>query len=603
MTDLSLASRIGSEANDEPLLLARRYESLEVIAAGGQGELVRAWDHHHNRPVALKVRPVGPHADRDAVLAETRALLNVRPHPNMAFVRDDFFHGDKHYLVLDWVPGEDLRTRLRSEGRPGLAFDLVTSAASDIASVLDHLHGHNPPVVHGDVKPANIVITDQEERPRAVLVDFGNSSTDQLLGGVTLEYAAPEVLAGGPSSPAADVYALAATTFELLTGRVAVPGATLDWSAVPADQVRYVREALMSGLAVNPDQRAPSATAFVEALTAGRTAQPRRGGVAVARQRRRVRWAIAAALVAGVAMGSVVAAVVASGSTSNGTKSLSEAQLLSGALPSGVHEIGRLGIYQTWGYFNTYAIGDDGSAALVYHQENMAHEWETILPAVDDQLMFYQSSSGGAAVVEWHRYGTLLDLYGVDKLSAGFAHVRQLKSGSVYMYNPKTGANQLVAFTANSEKPTISKLPAIAPGWTTVARISDTQLLHYDATTGKAQLVSITGSGHASAQAVTGLPSGLEAIDGAGGGRIAYADAQEGRLHIATIASGAVRSSFTVDLHGAQWDQEIGIADGRLLFYSGSTGESVLVKIGSSKASLGPKLSLLRAAKVLVGRA
>lgn len=600
----SLASRIGSGSVDEPELLARRYEPLEIISEGGQAELVRAWDHHHNRPVALKIRKVLPGVDRDVLLAEARALLNVRPHPNMAFVRDDFFEGDKHYLVLDWVPGENLRTRLRREGRPGLAFDAVAAVATDVAAVLDHLHGHQPPVVHGDVKPANIVLADQEERERAVLVDFGNSSTHQQVTGVTLEYAAPEVLAGGAATPASDVYALAATTFELLTGRVAIPGATLDWSAVPAEQVPHVRDALMHGLAVNPEQRAPSAAAFVERLTAGRGSQVTRSPV-TGRQRTRRRIVVIAALAIGALVGAVVAVLVAAPSSQGGSgpKALSEAQILSGALPDGISEVGRLGVYQTWGYLNTYAIGSDGSAALVYHQENMAHEWGAILPAIDDQLLFYQSSSGGAAVVEWHRYGTLQDLYAAPALGKGWTDVRRVRRGLVYMYNAKTGAAQLVTFTANSESPSVHRLAPESPGWTTVARISDTQLLDYDAKTGRAELMTFASGGAPTTQPVSGLPTGLDALDAAGHGRIAYADAHEGRLHVAAVDAGGVRDRFTVDLQGALWDQEIDVADGRLMLYSGSTGQSVLVSVSDTKGSVGPRLSLLRAAKVLIGQA
>lgn len=606
MTDASLATRIGAGADDEPSLLARRYEILEIVAEGGQGELVRAWDHHHNRPVALKIRPAGPGVDRDRLLAEARALLNVRPHPNMAFVRDDFFDDDVHFLVLDWVSGEDLRTRLRREGRPGLPFDLVADIVADIAAVLDHLHGHQPPVVHGDVKPANIVLADAEDRPRAVLVDFGNSGPEMRLSAVTLEYAAPEVLAGETPGPAADVYALAATTFELLTGRVAVPGATLDWSAVPPAQVPHVRDALMSGLATRPEQRAPSATAFVEQLVTGRTPQSRADSTRTRRQRRRTLVAVAAALAAGALAGGLTVAATSSGASgssgSSDKKSLTEAQLLSGSLASGVREIGRLGIYQTWGYFNTYAIGADGSAALVYHQENMAHGWPDIQPVIDDQLLFYQPSDGSAAIVEWHQYGTLLDLYGVTGIGKHWTDTRQLRPGTVYMYDRHTGANQLVTFRANSEKPSVVELAKTTPAWTHLARISDTQLLRYDSHSGRAELATIEPSGHATAAPVTGLPAGLEAVDGAGGGRIVYGDAADGVLHVASIRGQQASEQFTVDAHQVRWHQEVPIADGRVLLYAGPTGHSVLVSIGDNSGSVGPTLDLLRAAKVVVGR-
>lgn len=601
MTDVSLAKRIGAGADDEPALLARRYEILEVVAEGGQGELVRAWDHHHNRPVALKIRAAGPGVDLDRLLAEARALLNVRPHPNMAFVRDDFFDADKHYLVLDWVSGEDLRTRLRREGRPGLPFDLVADIASDIASVLDHLHGHQPPVVHGDVKPANIVLADQEDRPRAVLVDFGNCAPATELSAVTLEYAAPEVLAGDPPTPASDVYALAATTFELLTGRVAIPGATLDWSAVPTEQVPHVRDALISGLATRPEQRSTSAADFVERLTTGRTPQSRTQAKRARQRRVRTLAAVAVALVIGVVAGGVTIAATSSDSPAS-RKSFTEGQLLSGDLPAGVSETGRLGIYQTWGYFNTYAIGDDGSGALVYHQENMAHEWPIIQPVIDDQVLFYQPGDGGAAIVEWHQYGTLLNLYDVPAIGKHWTYVRRLAAGTLYMYNPRTGADQLVRFRNKSDTPRVIALPAAAPGWTTLAHVTDTQLLSYDRRTGRAQLTTFDGTDVARTRPIDGLPAGLEALDGLGDGRIAYGDAADGVLHIAAITDARVGDQFTVDVGDIGWRQEIPIADDRVILYAGSTGQSVLVTVDGEHASVGPPLGLLRAAKVLVGR-
>lgn len=599
MSDVSLARRIGAGDDDEPVLLARRYEALEVVAEGGQGELVRAWDHHHNRPVALKIRAAGPGVDRDRLLAEARALLNIRPHPNMAFVRDDFFDGDKHYLVLDWVSGEDLRTRLRSDGRPGLPFEVVAQVAQDIGSVLAHLHGHQPPVVHGDVKPANIVLTDQEDRARAVLVDFGNSSAGAQLSAVTLEYAAPEVLAGAIPTPASDVYALAATTFELLTGRVATPGATLDWSAVPPEQVPHVRDALMNGLATKPEQRSPTAIAFVEKLTSGHSPQ-RRIDVKQSRRRRlRTRLAIAAALILGAAGGSVSYAL-GSDSGPSGPTFLSEAQLLNGSLGSGVKAIGRLGVYQTWGYFNTYTIGDDGTAVLSYHQENMAHGWPTIVPVIDDQVLFYNPSQTDGAIVEWHRYGTLLDLYDVPSIGGNWSHIRQLRPGTLFMYNQTTGATQLMSFTNNSETPIVTRPGKTALGWTRLAPISATEMLAYSARTGHAQLFDI-GKGGSHGRDLSGLPPNLEAVDGLGDGRIVYGDSGETSLHVASVAGGKVHDLFTVDLHGTTWDQEIAVAADRVVLYSSPTGQSVLVSITAKKGSLGPTLGLLPAAKVLVG--
>ena len=91
------------------------------MGRGGEGTLVRAVDRRHGRDVALKVRRV-PSDPRDAerMLAESRTLLSLRPHAGLPLARDDFFEGDRHVLVMDWVDGIDLGEVLTEHGRPGL---------------------------------------------------------------------------------------------------------------------------------------------------------------------------------------------------------------------------------------------------------------------------------------------------------------------------------------------------------------------------------------------------------------------------------------------------------------------------------------------------
>lgn len=234
-------------------VLGGRYEPRRVLAAGGQGCVVRAFDHHHGRNVALKVRTVRSSGDRRAVLAEARMLLDARPHPSIAIARHDFFAGDQHVLVMEDVDGEDLRQKLRRAAPGGLPWADVLGWVDDVANALDHLHAHVPPLVHGDIAPANIVIS--AATGGAVLVDFGTGA-----GGdpsTTAGYGAPE-LASGPRSPAADIFALAATAHELLTGTVPHPGGGASWHGVPEAVLPAVRTAIASGLWVDASRR-PSA--------------------------------------------------------------------------------------------------------------------------------------------------------------------------------------------------------------------------------------------------------------------------------------------------------------------------------------------------------
>ena len=82
----------------------------------------------------------------------------MSPHPNLPLVREDFFDGDRYVIAMDWVDGIDLARVLQTRGRPGLAPTLVMNWMADAAAALTHLHTQTPPVVHGDVKPANLIL-------------------------------------------------------------------------------------------------------------------------------------------------------------------------------------------------------------------------------------------------------------------------------------------------------------------------------------------------------------------------------------------------------------------------------------------------------------
>jgi serine/threonine protein kinase len=154
-------------------LLRERYEPLGVVGRGGEGEVIRALDHLHGRRVALKVRAVGDEASRAELLSEARLLLSLSPHPGLPLVREDFFADDRYVIAMDWIEGTNLEALLDRDGRPGLDPAHVIGYLKQAAEALEHLHTHDPPVVHGDVKPANLILTSSG---RVVLVDFGLSS-------------------------------------------------------------------------------------------------------------------------------------------------------------------------------------------------------------------------------------------------------------------------------------------------------------------------------------------------------------------------------------------------------------------------------------------
>ena len=250
---------------DEPRgagLIRDRYEALDVLGRGGQGEVWKALDHQHRRVVALKTRPVADDDQRDRILAEARILLSMRPHPNLPLVREDFFWNDGYVLVMDWVEGTDLGAVLLETGDPGLPVSSVLSWLAHAAAGIDHLHAEG--IVHGDVKPANLVLTPEG---RVVLVDFGISRTHDDRGLLSIGspgYAAPEA-SEGELSGAADVYGLAATAVALLTGAPPTGGPP-EWEGVP--NAAAIERAVRRGLSVDPARRPRTATELIERLQA-----------------------------------------------------------------------------------------------------------------------------------------------------------------------------------------------------------------------------------------------------------------------------------------------------------------------------------------------
>jgi tetratricopeptide (TPR) repeat protein/predicted Ser/Thr protein kinase len=246
--------------------LGGRYELLETVGRGAQGEVWLARDHQRDRRVAIKARRVRSDAERRAVSSEARVLLDLPPHPGIPVVRDDFVASDRYYLVMDWIEGRSLAQILKDVGSPGLSFDVVATWVTQIAEALDHLHHHTPPVVHHDVKPQNIVV---RRDGRAVLVDFALSESQPTrhYAHGTPHYIAPELLVGSPATTRSDIYSLAVTTFVIMNGTVPTSGAEVNVSTVPDTQADDVRHAIAAGLAIDPDRRPPSAGAFAAAFS------------------------------------------------------------------------------------------------------------------------------------------------------------------------------------------------------------------------------------------------------------------------------------------------------------------------------------------------
>jgi serine/threonine protein kinase len=205
-------------------VIADRYRLDRHIAAGGMGSVWRGFDLSLERDVAVKLLLRGLHAaDKPAerFAREAKALARVK-NPGCVEVYDVGQHrdGDEviRYIVMELVEGESLKDRLDRSGRLDPAETMARIA--EAADALEAAHGVG--IVHRDVKPGNLLISDDE---RTHVVDFGISTltdatrltqSNAVLG--TLPYVSPEQFEGEETTPESDIYALGAVAYECLTG-------------------------------------------------------------------------------------------------------------------------------------------------------------------------------------------------------------------------------------------------------------------------------------------------------------------------------------------------------------------------------------------------
>lgn len=248
------------------------YDLLGVLGRGGMGEVFSAVRRSDRELVAIKVLPEDcakyPELIRRFYLeAQSMAALT---HPNILPVLDRGTVGRKSYIVMDYIPGCNLKQRI-AEAAP-MRMDEIVAIAAPVAEAIQCCHDNQ--FVHRDLKPANVLLS---QAGRVYVTDFGianliprlGDQTDHGMAIGTPQYVAPEQLADGSNvDHRADQFSLAVIIYEMLTGRL--PAGRFDPpSSFRRDLTPAAEEAIMRALSGNASQRYESIRQFARAFRKG----------------------------------------------------------------------------------------------------------------------------------------------------------------------------------------------------------------------------------------------------------------------------------------------------------------------------------------------
>jgi len=211
--------------------LGKRYDIIHRLGSGGMAHVYQAYDTKLQREVAIKILRESLLTDSAFTarfLREARAAANLS-HPNLVTVHDFGQDRDRYYIVMESVPGSDLKTRMRESGPFSIdrSVEIMIQVAAGIG------YAHRAGLIHCDLKPHNILITEDQ---RVKVTDFGISRAlasirpdehADVVWGSPL-YFSPEQASGAPPSPASDVYSLGIILYEMIAGRLPFAGKNAD---------------------------------------------------------------------------------------------------------------------------------------------------------------------------------------------------------------------------------------------------------------------------------------------------------------------------------------------------------------------------------------
>ncbi|MEQ8188632.1 MAG: tetratricopeptide repeat protein [Candidatus Eremiobacterota bacterium] len=215
-------------------ILKGKYQITELIKRGGMGAVFKVRELSSGKIWALKElldldTDVNERENNLKMFQEEARMLATLSHSNIPQVVAYFAEQDRHYLVMDFITGENLEEKLNKalQKNETLPLKQVLEWAGQVCRVLDYLHNHKPtPIIFRDLKPANIMVTGEGV---VKLIDFGIARTykigkrkDTFIFG-TINYASPEHRGSSQTDHRSDIYTLGATLYHLLTGYPPVP--------------------------------------------------------------------------------------------------------------------------------------------------------------------------------------------------------------------------------------------------------------------------------------------------------------------------------------------------------------------------------------------
>jgi serine/threonine protein kinase len=214
-----------SEGNLCGQTLSGRYQIQSLIGQGGMAAVYKAYDPNLRRSVGIKV--IHPHLSENAEFTrrfeeEAAAVAHLR-HPNIVQVFDFNHDGNLYYMVMEFLAGETLQSRLKrlNSSKRLLPVKDAIKFSAELCDASDYAHQRG--MIHRDIKPANVML---DVNGKAILMDFGiarivgaveHTATGAVLG--TAMYMAPEQIQGLHADARADIYSLGVTLFEMLSGR------------------------------------------------------------------------------------------------------------------------------------------------------------------------------------------------------------------------------------------------------------------------------------------------------------------------------------------------------------------------------------------------